>query len=332
MDMIFETERIPDIGESMDTQTLSTLPGGKGANTAIATYRASRPNPGRISPGDHEPSGHNLLVFMNGAIGDDAFGATLKSKLNQQGVDVSGVRTVQNERSGTCVVIMETEFGDSRNLAYQGANMKWTPRERRSVECLAGGATPNLVIAHLGVRREEVELVLEAARRTGVDTLLNPSPAVYLVNSTYKNLTHLVVNETEAALLSGRNVDELHDPAAWQEAAEDFINLGVRNVVITLGEKGAYYATSEGFKGVVDAEKNIVVVDTTGAGDTFVGYYATEYIRQKRLGEWDIDLAVARACKAAARTIQHVGAQESIPWSDEIDEQGADKPDLLDQV
>lgn len=72
--------------------------------------------------------------------------------------------------------------------------------------------------------------------------------------------------------------------------------------------------------------------DKWNNSDTFVGYYATEYIRQKRLGEWDIDLAVARACKAAARTIQHVGAQESIPWSDEIDEQGADKPDLLDQV
>lgn len=270
MDMIFVADRMPNIGESMDSRTLSTLPGGKGANTAIATYRASRPKPpaGLVAKGADVWQHHqkNLRVFMNGAVGDDAFGAALKTKLKEEGVDVSGVRTILNERSGTCVVVIEMESGDSRNMAYQGANLKWTPMERRSVECLAGGAKPDLVIAHLGVRREEVELVLEAACKNGVDTLLNPSPAVYLVNSTYKNLTHLIINETEAALLSGRDLDELHESAAWQEAAQDFIDLGVSNVVITLGEKGAYYATSEGSKGVVDAEKNIDVVDTTGAG------------------------------------------------------------------
>lgn len=264
MDMILETDRMSEVGESTDSRTLFTFPGGKGANTAIATYRASRPKPVSDTEGSEDTS--NIRVFMNGAVGDDEFGAKLKTKLEEEGVDTSGVRTVENERSGTCVVIVETELGDSRNIAYQGANLKWTPREHRSVECLAGGTKPDLIIAHLGVRREEVERILETAARDGVETLLNPSPAVYLVNSTYKNLTHLIVNETEAALLSGRNVDELHDMAAWQEAVEDFIHLGVTNVVITLGEKGAYYATSDGQKGVVDAEKNIDVVDTTGAG------------------------------------------------------------------
>ncbi|KAJ5755457.1 hypothetical protein N7533_005000 [Penicillium manginii] len=264
MDMIFETERLPDIGESMDSTTLSNFPGGKGANTAIATYRASRSEStklafGRAGQGD-------IRVFMNGAVGDDDFGVVLKARLEQDGVEISGIRTIQETRSGTCVVIVETESGDSRNIAYQGANLKWTPRQHTSVECLAGGEKPDLVIAHLGVRREEVERVLETASRSGVDTLLNPSPAVYLVNSTYKNLTHLVLNETEAALLSGRNVDELNHLTAWQEAVEDFIQLGVTNVVITLGAKGAYYGTSDGKKGVVDAEKNINVMDTTGAG------------------------------------------------------------------
>lgn len=264
MDLIFETERMPDIGESMDCTTLASFPGGKGANTAITTYRACRSKPTTESKGIDDKS--NIQVYMNGAVGDDDFGVTLKTKLEQQGVNVSGVRTIDNERSGTCVVVVETESGDSRNIAYQGANLKWTPRERNSVECLAGGAKPDLVIAHLGVRREEVERVLETASRNNVETLLNPSPAVYLVNSTYKNLTHLVLNETEAALLSGRNVDEINDLTAWQEAVEDFIQLGVKNVVLTLGAKGAYYATSEGDKGLVDAEKNVQVVDTTGAG------------------------------------------------------------------
>ncbi|KAH7311519.1 Ribokinase-like protein [Stachybotrys elegans] len=317
MDLIFETERVPDVGESMDCSTLSRFPGGKGANTAIATYRASHPKPTGDSNGSDSKG--DIRVQMNGAVGDDDFGIILKTRLKEEGVGVSGIRTIDNERSGTCIVLVETDTGDSRNLAYQGANLKWAPRDRNSMECLADGAIPDLVIAHLGVRREEVERVLETAKRNGVETLLNPSPAVYLVNSTYKNLTHLVLNETEAAILSGRNVDEINDLVAWQEAVEDFIQLGVSNVVITLGAKGAYYGTSDGRKGLVDAEKNIKVIDTTGAGDTFVGNYAVEYMRQKQLGEWDIVKAIARACKASARTIERLGAQEAIPWSDEID-------------
>ncbi|KAL1864106.1 hypothetical protein Daus18300_007886 [Diaporthe australafricana] len=264
MDMIFEADRMPGVGESMDSRILLTLPGGKGMNTAIAAFRASRPKPTSGAKGGDDSS--NIRVFMNGAVGDDDFGAKLKTKLEKEGVDISGVRTVENERSGTCVVIVETDIGDSRNIGYEGANLKWAPREHHAVECLAGGAKPDLIVAHLGVRREEVERILESASRNGVETLLNPSPAVYLVNSTYKNLTHLIINETEAALLSGRKVIELHDLAAWEKTVEDFIHLGVKNVVITLGEKGAYYATKDGQEGVVEAEKNIDVVDTTGAG------------------------------------------------------------------
>lgn len=265
MDMLFDIERMPDIGESMDSPSLSTFPGGKGANTAIATYRASRKGPGKRK----EDEEGNIRVFMNGAVGDDEFGVTLKAKLEKEGIDVSGVHTIEGTASGTCVVIVESESGDSRNIACQGANLQWKPPSIISPGCLAGGEKPDLVIAHLGVRREQVERVLEAAHRDGIETLLNPSPAVYLVNSTYKSVTHLVLNETEAAILSGRGINELNDMVAWQEAVEDFIQMGVTNVVVTLGAKGAYYATSEGEKGMVDAERNIEVVDTTGAGYVF---------------------------------------------------------------
>lgn len=264
MDILFAIERMPDLGESTDSPTLSMLPGGKGANTAIAAYRASRPRPEKHK--DDDDDCHNIQVYMNGAVGDDEIGIMLKAKLEQEGVDVSGVLTIDGAKSGTCVVIVESESGDSRNIACQGANLQWKPRDPCSPEYLTGGVKPDLVIAHLGVRREQAERVLEAAARNGVDTLLNPSPAVYLVNSTYKNVTHLVLNETEAALLSGRKLDEFNDMVARQEAVEDFIQLGVTNVVVTLGAKGAYYATSEGERGMVDAEKKIKVVDSTGAG------------------------------------------------------------------
>lgn len=278
MDLIYETDRTPDLSESKDSASLVYCTGGKGANTAIATYRAchvkavgdgsifnrARAAEGKAAMSDIDKK--KIDVYMNGSVGDDEFGKELKAKLEQNGVNVSGVRTVEGEKSGTCCVIVETDTGESRNLAYQGANLKWKPRDEDSVECLAGGAKPDLIVTHLGIPREVIEDVLERAGRRGVDTLLNPSPASYLISSTYKNLTHLLMNETESAMLSDHDIHEFKDLAAWKKAAAGFIKLGVKNVVITLGSKGAYYATHRGEKGLVEAEKNVKVADSTGAG------------------------------------------------------------------
>jgi len=268
MDLVFEIELMPDFGESTDALSIAEFPGGKGNNTAIAIYRASHPKP-PVEGADASASKKDidedpLRVYMNGTVGDDEFGKKLKAKLVQHGIDVSGVHTVEGERSGTCVVLVET--GEGRNLGYQGANLQWEPSDPNSIECLAGGLKPDLVITHLGIPRERIERVLATASKSGVDTLLNPSPASYLVSSTYKDLTHLLMNETEAAMLSGRNLKDLNDEPAWREAADGFIQDGVKNVVITLGTRGAYYATHKGKTGVIPAEKDVKVMDTTGAG------------------------------------------------------------------
>ncbi|KAK9423246.1 putative Ribokinase [Seiridium unicorne] len=321
MDMVFETLRVPDVGESIDGTSLETFPGGKGANTAIATYRGSHNKPSGRAGTSRVGNGNtvDIRVFMNGMVGNDEFGRQLKARLEENGIDVSGVLLSEGERSGTCVVMVESGTGESRNLAYQGANLKWKPRIPRSVTCLANGEKPDLVVAHLGIPREQVEKVLSTATSKGVDTLLNPSPALHLVSSTFKNLTHLIMNESEAAELTSRDLGELDNLAAWQSAAKHFLDLGVKNVVITLGAKGAYYATNNGDDGVVDAVKNVKVRDATGAGDTFVGNYSIEYITQKHEGTWDIVKAIDRACKASAKTIERFGAQEAIPWADETD-------------
>ncbi|KAK6524569.1 hypothetical protein TWF281_011473 [Arthrobotrys megalospora] len=322
MDMIFSVDRVPDVGESKDALSLVQCPGGKGANTAVAAYRASHFKPsreGRASQHGSGTAGEDIQVFMNGAVGTDAFGSQLKQQLEVNGVDTTAVRTLEGEVSGTCCVFVEKKTGESRNMAYQGANLKWTPVETNSVTCFGGDQKPDLIVLHLGIPAEVVEGVLATAAKKGVDTLLNPSPAVPLNNSTYRNLTHLLLNESEAALLSGESLENFTGPAAWQKAGLFFIRLGVKNVVITLGAKGAFYATHQGEIGHVDAEKDITVVDATGAGDTFVGTYAVGYVRSKQLGKWNIAKAVKRACRASAMTIQHFGAQESIPWSDEID-------------
>lgn len=279
MDLVFETERIPDPGESLDAASITYLPGGKGANTAVAVHRASHTKPVRDDgksdsnvnaelrgeETDDVVSGHDILVFMNGAVGNDQFGRELKAKLKSQNIDISGIQTVEGN-SGTCSVIVETLNRESRNLGYQAANLKWKASDPDAVECLAAGFKPDLIITHLGIPRERIEKVLRIAKKAGIDTVLNPSPATLLVSATYKNVTHLILNEQEAAHLSGRNYAELLTPAAWKLVAQEFIKMGVGNVIITLAEKGAYYATSSGKEGKIDAVPNVVVKDATGAG------------------------------------------------------------------
>jgi ribokinase len=275
MDMVFETDRVPGVGESMDGNSLANFPGGKGANTAVATYRASHLKPGSTAVGaaaegqarslvkdDEKPE---VRVFMNGMVGRDDFGEQLKARLVKNGVDICGILMAEGEPSGTCVVMVERGTGKSRNLAYQGANLKWKPRDDNSVACLAGGEIPDIIIAHLGIPKQVVEKLLSTAGKQGVDTLLNPSPASYLVGSAFKNITHLVMNESEAAELTDHDIEELNNRVAWEKAAKHFIGLGVKNVVITLGAGGAYYVTKGGQEGMVDAVQNVMVKDTTGA-------------------------------------------------------------------
>jgi ribokinase len=267
MDMVLQAERLPDAGESMDATSLSALPGGKGANTALAAYRSSHPKP-TSNKGDKGTASRIMMendvrVYMNGAVGNDDLGRTLKMRLEQNGVDISGICTISGEQSGTCFIVVEQDTQESRSVAWQGANRKWTPTNDR-VESLAGGNKPDLIITHLGIPCEQVGHVLATAKLNDVDTLLNPSPALSLPGEFYRNLTHLVMNETECEQLS--NVDELCNESAWRKAADEFIRKGVQNVIITLGEKGAYYATKGGKRGTVDAVKNVAVMDPTGAG------------------------------------------------------------------
>lgn len=162
--------------------------------------------------------------------------------------------------------------------------------------------------------------MIETAKEAGVDVLLNPAPAVPLPDDVFRNLGHLIINESEAAILTSRKVEEVEDESFnWEVVGDEFLKRGVRNVVITLGAKGAFWACeSEGGKrksGYVAAEKVSRVVDTTAAGDTFVGAYAVNIVN----GKGDMEEVVRLACRAAGRTVEREGAQSAIPWADEVD-------------
>jgi ribokinase len=275
MDLLMKVHRAPDVGESMDALSLAQLPGGKGANTAVAAYRAShrKPSEGNAAGGQdatgsaaRDRSQIDVKVCMNGAVGDDPYGTELKARLTEVGVDIAGVRTIPGVSSNVCVVLVETDNGDSRNVGYPAANLHWALPPSGSLASLGDGVMPDLIVTSLVVPREQVERVLEIAGKQGIDTLLNPSSPEYLVSGVYRHLTHLVMNESETAMLFGRPLSQLTGLAAYKEAGNHFLDLGVENVVITLGAKGAYFITHKGDSGLVEAEKDIEVVDTTGAG------------------------------------------------------------------
>ena len=224
-----------------------------------------------VEPGKHwnqELADDEIQVRMTGALGEDSFADTLMEVMTENSVDISRVRKVKEGVTGVGVVIVETAVEENRILFYPGANYELRPAEFETLESLNGpdGGKPDLLISQMELRRETVEQLLQTANEHNVDTLLNPAPAHALKQSAYKMITHLVVNETEAAMLADMDVDKMTEDSHYSQVTDEFLKRGVPHVVVTLGAKGAYYATATGIKGHVEAEKDVNVKDTTGAG------------------------------------------------------------------
>ncbi|EPE33849.1 Ribokinase-like protein [Glarea lozoyensis ATCC 20868] len=313
VDLVTVTPRVPSGGETLTASSFSTGPGGKGANQAVACARLSRSRPTSTSP----PTS-NIAIKMLGAAGADEFGPPLLAGMAADGIDISSVSVVKGQTTGVAVILVEESSGENRILLNPGANHTLQPEDFTSAASL-GTPTPDLIIMQLEIPIPTVLQILKTAKEAKVQVLLNPAPAVKLPEEVYPGITHLIVNETEAALLTNRSVEEVEAPDYdWSTIINEFLCKGVTNVIITLGSKGAVFAHSGMDKpGFVPAEKVAKVVDTTAAGDTFVGAYAVNVVRKGGngvVGEEDIKLA----CKAAGRTVEKQGAQSAIPWADEI--------------
>jgi ribokinase len=267
---------------------------------------------------------------MVGCVGSDGHGAQLRANLASYGVDVTGVvdaGTVATgegkgdgtEKTGVALIIVDKPTGENRIVLSPGANHALQPGDFETLNRLKvrNGRLPDLLIMQLEIPFGTVLAALEAARREGVDVLLNPAPARRLPDEAYVGLAHLVVNETEAAILGEVEESVLEEEAGLERVAEGFIRKGVQNVIVTLGGRGVYYMSQDGRKGLVPAEK-AKVVDTTAAGDTFVGRYALDAVGKKGAA-FDIEAAVKKANMAAAKTVEREGAQDSIPWRHELE-------------
>ncbi|KAI9639940.1 hypothetical protein NHQ30_011670 [Ciborinia camelliae] len=255
----------------------------------------------------------NIQVKMIGAAGNDRYGEMFIVELNENGVDASGIVTVPNTRSSICFVILEELTRENRCLFTLGATATWKKEDFIDAEQLGGGIRPDLDLVQIEIEKEVVETMIETAGKANIELCLNASPAAPIGKLFYKHLTHLLVNESEAAIMSGRDRDEVNEDT-WMVICRELLSRGVKNVVITLGSKGAFYANTTGI--VHCPTFNVKGKGTTGAGDTFTWAYASEYLQKKKKGVWDIRSAVIRAYKAAAIMTQSVGAQDRIPWAD----------------
>ncbi|TVY19677.1 Ribokinase [Lachnellula arida] len=306
-DLVTLTPRVPSGGETLTATSFSTGPGGKGANQAVACARLSRPNPTAPS---------SITVRMLGSVGADEFGPSLTTSLQSSLIDTSSITVAEGQSTGVAVILVEETTGENRILLSPGANHSLLPSSFASVSSL-GVPKPDLVILQLEIPLETVLQIIKTAKEAGVDVLLNPAPAVKLPEDVFKGLGHLIVNESEAAILTSRSVADVEaEGFDWDVVTSEFLFKGVKNVIVTLGSKGAFFQSSGMEKGIsVKAEKVKKVVDTTAAGDTFVGAYAVSVVRKGGVvGEED----VKGACRAAGRTVEKEGAQSAIPWADEV--------------
>ncbi|MFG3125467.1 ribokinase [Streptomyces sp. NPDC048201] len=283
MDLVTYVAKAPQRGETVTGREFRTIPGGKGANQAMAAARAG------------------ATVSLIGAVGNDAYGARLRDNLEHSGVDTDFLRTVEGP-SGTAHIVVDDEGGNSI-VVVPGAN--------GTVDHLSPGdegliASADALLLQLEVPLAAVVAGAEAARRHGVRTVLTPSPAQPLPEELLSVTDVLVPNEYEAVTLTGRT-----DPL---DAAVGLLEL-VPEVVLTLGEAGCLYVSRDTEPLAVPAHQ-VAAVDSTGAGDTFAGAYAVAVAEEKPLRE-----ALYWAAAAAAVSVQREGASASMPYRPEIEAQ-----------
>lgn len=292
MDLVGRAPRLPVPGETLSGVSFATIPGGKGANQAVAAARLGA-----------------RTAFL-GCVGDDAFGGVLRSGLEAEGIDCRGLRTVSGVSTGVALIMVDDA---ARNgiLIIPGANGRLEEVDLDRNEPRLAGA--RVVAMQLEIPLATVTHAVSRARALGKLVVLNPAPAQPLPPELLTGVDYLVPNEIEAAALSGLPVDSIEAAAA---AGRRLREAGARNVIVTLGGRGVVAVTADGARH--HQPPTVHAVDTTAAGDTFIGGLCTALVEDATLEE-----AIRFAQAAAALSVTRFGAQTSIPHRRELPQGGA---------
>lgn len=290
MDIVTRVQRFPIPGETLHALNTSFFPGGKGANQATAAARL----------------GISASVAMVGAVGGDAFGRELTQTLSQDDINVSGVQVVPDVATGVASITVDAA-GRNNILVAAGANVAFHWRE--AAEAAEAWLGCKVVLLQNEIAPNTLEAAILSCAEQGIRVLYNPAPAAQIDDLLLRSVDTLILNEYEAQVVTGIVVS---DDASAEQAASVLSNRGVRQTIITLGENGLLYRDSSGTMLRLPAFA-VHAVDTTAAGDTFIGAYAAAIVEGQ-----SVEAALRFASAAAALSVTRDGAQSSIPTRAEV--------------
>ncbi len=287
-DMVLKTNRFPKPGETILGGDFFVFQGGKGANQAVAAARLG---------GD---------VSFICKVGNDSFGSDAVAGYTKDGIDTSGILKTDTAPTGVAVITINEE-GENTIIVASGANALLSVEDLANASSILGNA--GWLITQLETPLPVIEFLAQYAKTNHINFILNPAPAALLPDMVYDGLFLITPNETESELLTGI---EVTNEETAKKAALVFKSKGVRNVIITMGSKGAY-VDAESFQGMIESVK-VKAIDTTAAGDVFNGAVVVALAEGKDWKE-----AVEFASRAAAISVTKMGAQTSAPARNEID-------------
>ncbi len=285
IDLTIHTDRMPKLGETVTGHGFSMNSGGKGENQAVAAAKLG---------GD---------VKFLGVIGNDTYGEKLLADLRKSGAVFEGI-TADGVSTGTaCITVVN---GDNFIVLNPGANDLLTPEIIEEKAELIRKS--DYVIMQLEIPVDSVLRAALIAKNVGTSVVLNPAPVKDLPDEIYRFTDIMIPNEYEAMLLTGISTD---NEQGCRDAVEDLRKKGVKTVIITLGDRGCVY--NDGDRIIFHPAGKADVVDTTSAGDSFIGALCCKLASGNSLPE-----SVDYATKVAAVTVSRRGASESIPYAHEI--------------
>ncbi len=288
VDTTYHVERFPQPGETISAKSKSSAPGGKGANQAVAAVRSG------------------AKTSFIGAVGSDNEGQYMLEALKENGIDTHHIMVDKYHGTGTAAVTLDAE-GQNDIMIYGGANQAMTTDVLDGIDDVLDDA--DFLISQFETPQAVTLAAFKMAKEQGVTTILNPAPAHDIIPELLKYTDVIAPNESECALLTGI---EIADEDSMLASAEYFQSRGVKHLLITLGSKGVFYATPNGH-GLVSAFK-VKAVDTTAAGDTFIGALSS----QLKDDLSNVADALVYAQRASSLTVQHMGAMPSIPTADKV--------------
>ena len=289
MDLVIHVEKMPELGETIRGSDLLTIPGGKGANQAAAAAKLGN------------------SVLMVGRVGGDAFGSVLKQNLSSFGVRTEKIFQDETASSGTAVITVD-DAGNNSIVISAGANGNVSISDVESISNLLKNA--KILLLQLEIPFEVVERAINLAYEYKVPVVLNPSPIASLSHKLLSKVKYLVLNEVEAKSISGIDVRDIETASL---AAKFILSIGVENVIITLGEQGAFFASGNSTAHVPAIK--VKPVDTTASGDAFTAGFVTGV-----LNNFSIIDAVRYGNCTGAITATKNGAQTSLPDKNTVDE------------